>query len=136
MDYQMRFAKLATYDPGLPGITVETTLSLSGAFVSLAAKLDTGSTNCIFARRHGESLGLDIERGVPLRIRTAAGSFSAYSHEVTLEVLGFSFDARVCFAADAAFDRDVLGRFGFLDRVCLGLVDYEGKLYLSNFGDQ
>jgi len=33
-------------------------------------------------------------------------------------------------AADEDIDRNVLGRYGWLDRVTLGLIDYEGKRYL------
>lgn len=124
MNHQLNFTHLANYDPGLPGITVEVTLSLTGAAVFVPAKLDTGSTNCVFARRHGEGLGIDIESGELVRINTATGSFLTHRHEVTLRVLDYHFDVRVCFAADESFDRAVLGRFGFLDRQRLGLVDY------------
>jgi hypothetical protein len=54
----------------------------------------------------------------------------------------FQYDTRrsgitipVYFAADAAFSRNVLGRQGWIDRIRLGLVDYEGKLYLSDYSD-
>jgi hypothetical protein len=56
MDYLMNFSRLTTYDAGLPGITVEVRLSLSDDTVTFAAKLDTGATNCVFARRYGEDL--------------------------------------------------------------------------------
>jgi hypothetical protein len=38
----------------------------------------------------------------------------------------------VYFASDEAFDRNVLGRFGWLDRMVIGINDYEGKLYLKS----
>ena len=135
MDYLMNFSRLTIYEAGLPGIAVEVTLSLSEDSVTLPAKLDTGATNCVFARRYGEDLGIDIESGERVRISTATGSFMTYRHDVTLTVLGFAFDVRVCFAEDETFSRDVLGRRGFLDRVKLGLVDYEGKLYLSRYDE-
>ena len=135
MDYPMNFSRLATYDAGLPGIAVVVTLSLSQDSVTFPAKLDTGATNCVFARRYGEDLGLDVESGERVHISTATGSFIAYRHDVTLTVLDFAFDVRVCFAADETFQRSVLGRRGFLDRVNLGLVDYEGKLYLSRYSE-
>jgi len=46
------------------------------------------------------------------------------------------FDATIYFAANEAFKRNVLGRRGFLDRVLLGLNDYEGKMYLSCSGSE
>ncbi len=135
MDYQMSFSRLVSYDPGLPGITVGVALSLIGGSVTLEAKLDTGSTNCIFERLYGERLGLDIESGERVRIGTPTGSFIAYRHSVTMNVLDYAFDAGVCFAEDANINRNVLGRLGFLDRVRLGLVDYDGKLYLSRYDE-
>jgi hypothetical protein len=39
----------------------------------------------------------------------------------------------VGFAADEAFQRNVLGRRGFLEQTVLGLVDYEGRLYLRRY---
>jgi len=39
----------------------------------------------------------------------------------------------VYFSADTSFTRNVLGRQGWLDRIKLGLVDYEEKLYLSDY---
>ncbi|CAN5528175.1 hypothetical protein BH18ACI1_BH18ACI1_21350 [soil metagenome] len=30
----------------------------------------------------------------------------------------------------------ILGRQGWIDRLRLGLIDYEGKLFLSSFGDE
>ncbi len=135
MSYPMSFAHCISYDAGLPGIAVDVTLSLADHSVTLPAKLDTGATNCVFARRHGEQLGLQIEAGERVLISTVKGSFLTYRHEVTLSVLEFQFDVRVCFAADEEFARDVLGRLGFLDRVTLALVDYEGKLYLSRYGE-
>ncbi len=130
MEYQMIFSRLINYDPGLPGISLDVTLGLVGASVTLTTKLDTGSTNCIFERHVGESLGFDIESGEQVRIGTATGSFITYRHWVTLTILDYSFDVGVCFAEDPYLNRNVLGRFGFLDRVQLGLVDNEGKLYL------
>jgi hypothetical protein len=64
---------------------------------------------------------------------TATGTFVAYGHEVTLKVADFEFNTVAFFAVDAEVKRNVLGRFGWLDRVVLGLVDYDGKLYLSRY---
>jgi hypothetical protein len=103
--------------------------------VDVDAKVDSGSSFCIFQRFYGESLGLVIESGHSQRIGTATGSFIAYGHGITLTVMGIDFDAVIYFAADDDINRNVLGRHGFLDRVQLGLIDYEGKLFMSRFGD-
>jgi hypothetical protein len=135
MVYPLSFTRLLNYDAGKSGITIPITLRLTNHEAVLEAKLDTGAPECIFARQHGELLGLDIENGEPWRINTATGAFMTYSHDVTMAVLGYTFDVRVCFAADARFNRNVLGRHGFLDRVRIGVVDYEGKLYLSRYDE-
>ena len=131
MAYQLQFAQLVEYDLGAPGISLVVTLKPTGRNVTCAAKIDTGADHCIFARRFGEDLGFDIEAGFRQRFGTATGAFYAYGHEVTLSTAGMEFDAMVFFAEEESFQRNVLGRFGWLDRVVLGLVDYEGKLYLS-----
>ncbi len=133
--HTLRFDELIDYDPGLAGITVPVALELDRCRVELEAKLDTGASECVVSRRYGVQLGLDIEKGLPLPIMTVTGRFVAYRHRVTLYVLEYQFDVGVCFAADEAFDRNVLGRHGFLDRVNVGIVDYEGKLYLGRYGD-
>lgn len=81
----------------------------------------------------GELLGFTIEAGMRQVFGTATGSFVAYGHEVILSVADFEFSTFVFFASDAEFRRNVLGRFGWLDRVVMGLVDYEGKLYLTSY---
>jgi len=135
MAYQLDFARLSNYDSGKPGIMVPVTLRFTDCAATLEAKLDTGATECVFARQHGESLRLDIESGERLRINTATGTFTAYRHEVTMTVLDYAFDVRVCFAEDEQFNHNVLGRHGFLDRVRIGVVDYEGQLYLSKYDE-
>ena len=136
MGHQLSFERLIRYDPGQSGITVETTLKLQEKSVSLSAKVDTGSSYCIFWRKYGEALGLNIESGLEQPISTATGRFLTYGHEVALAVAGFEFDSIAYFAADVGFERNVLGRHGWLDRIILGLVDYEGKLLLSQYSEE
>ena len=59
----------------------------------------------------------------------------AYLHEVNLSLATFEFSGLIGFAQDKEFQRNVLGRRGFIEQMVLGLVDYEGKLYLSRYGD-
>ena len=135
MSLMLRFATLHHYDLGQLGITLPVALGSTPDAVKFDAKVDTGSSHCIFQRQHGEQLGFDIETGSLERFSTAMGSFPAYGHETTLSVLGFETTAVVFFAADEYFTRNVLGRVGWLDRVRLGLIDYEGRLYLSDYND-
>lgn len=131
----LTFAKFFQYDTTKPGITLPATLSFGGRTIDLKAKLDPGSTYCVFARFVGEKLGLTIEAGLPQRIGTMTGSFMAYGHEVRLSVLGLGYDSTVCFAEDPNFGRNFLGRQGWLDRIRLGLIDYDGKLFVSDYND-
>jgi hypothetical protein len=62
-----------------------------------------------------------------------AGSFVAYEHEVTLNTLGIEFSAFVFFAADAAFGKSFVGRSGWLDRLRIGIVDYDRMLFLARY---
>jgi hypothetical protein len=129
--HNLSFEKLTIYDSGTIGITVEVELQLSNSTVNLQAKIDTVAESCIFERKFGEQLGLDIEVGERQQFGTATGSFLTFGHSITLIVEDFQFDSYVYFANDEFFDRNVLGRFGFLDRVIIAIDDYDGKLYLS-----
>jgi hypothetical protein len=99
----------------------------------LNAKIDTGAENCIFERKHGERLGLEIETGEEQIFSTANSHFVTYKHELKLSVLGIETTSYVFFAKEESFTRNVLGRQGWLDRVKFGLIDYEGKLFLSEY---
>ncbi|MGH9834764.1 MAG: hypothetical protein ACRD9Y_17235 [Blastocatellia bacterium] len=133
MPYTMTFDVLHEYDAGDLGITVPVMLNAGALSRTVETKLDSGSTYCIFRRGIGEALGLDIETGMPQWISTPTGSFLTYGHEVTLSTLGFQFDVMVYFAVDEWFTRDVLGRFGWMQQLKLGVVDYEGKLYIGSY---
>jgi len=135
MTHQLSFSESLSYDAGQPGITVPVILRLGQTQVSCEAKIDTGAFLCVFARSHGEQLGLDITDGLRQIIGTVTGTFVAYLHEVDFSVAGLEFSAFVAFAEDETFQRNVLGRRGFLEQTTLGLVDYEGKLYLSCYPD-
>ena len=103
--------------------------------ILMRAKLDTGSTFCVFQRLYADLLGLEIERGLPRKIKTATGSFTAYGHEITLSVADLEWQAVVQFAEPEDFQVNVVGRVGFLDRLRIGLVDYEQLLYLGAYDE-
>lgn len=117
------------------GIVVPVTLIFGSESVDFEAKVDTGSEFCIFQRKQGERLGLDIESGTPLQMITAIGGFKTFGHTLTLWVLGIETEAVVYFAAEESFRLNILRRNGWLNRVKLGLIDYEGKLLLSAYGE-
>lgn len=133
MSYNLSFEKLINYDTSKSGITLNVELRLGVDSTQIEAKIDTGSTYCIFERAIGEKLGLEIEAGMKERIATAVSSFWAFGHQVTLVTEDFEFDSMVFFAQEEGFRRNVLGRHGWLDRVKIGINDYDGQLFLSRY---
>src|SRR5664279_2301507 len=87
----------------------------------------------IFERKYAEMLGVDVDSGRLQRFRTVAGSFAAYRHEVTIQTLGIEFSAVVFFAQDSTFNRNFLGRSGWLDRLRVAIVDYDRLLFVSPY---
>jgi len=133
--YRLSFAITRDYSAG-DAIRLPVTLNSGGEQVRADAFVDTGAPCCVFKRELAVSLGIDVEAGAPVHFGTVTGGFDAYGHTLTLETLGYSFDGAVYFAAHERLPRNVLGRRGWLDRVRLGLVDYDGKMYLSKYDDE
>lgn len=137
MIYQLSSSELLNYDVGKSGITVDVTLNINKKErVNCEAKADTGSSFCIFKREIGEQLGLNITDGVEQNIGTVTGNFVVYLHEVNLTISNFELYVMVGFAQDESFQRNILGRRGFLEQTILGIADYEGKLYLSLYREE
>ena len=128
---KLEFAAVHNYNLLEPDITVETILRNGNLRVAFDSKVDTGSTYCIFERKQAEVLEIDVESGDLMTLGTATGSFRAFGHTVELETLGIKFESTVYFAESEYFDRNVLGRFGWLNQIKLAIIDQEGKLFLS-----
>ena len=104
----------------------------SGAnIVDLVASLDTGASHCLFECAYANELGLDLTSGIFKRFRTANSTFDAFGHEVEIDALGILTHSLVYFFADPSIVKNVLGRGGWLDRIRLGVVDYDRTLYLA-----
>ena len=129
----VEFDIVHNYDLKAVGIPLNVTLIYGERTSEFVAKIDTGATFCVFRRSHGELLGLEIENGTPVEIGTVTASFPAFGHELTISVLGIETVSTVYFTESDYFDRNVLGRIGWLDRVKLGLIEQEGKLFLSEY---
>jgi len=133
--WQLSFTARVDYG-GYGDLIFPLTLSSNVSYqVAVRVKLDTGSTFCVFQRRYADLLGLDVESGTLQRIRTVTGSFNAYGHEVTLTVGELEWQAVVYFAVDEGFPVNVVGRVGSLDRLRVGVVDYEQLLYLAAYDE-
>ena len=133
MPVSLEFDDTHQYTEATDGINVPITLCYREPSVDLLAKLDTGAAHCIFERKYAEILGLEVESGRLQRFRTVAGSFAAYQHEITIQTLGIEFSAVVFFAQDSTFNRNFLGRSGWLDRLRIAIVDYDRLLFVSPY---
>jgi hypothetical protein len=134
--HTLNFQTLHLYDTTAPGITIPVELSVGRERVTITnTKLDTGASFCIFQREYGDMLGLNVEQGLEERIATPTGAFLAYGHEVLLSTLGHEFLVTVYFASFHGFIRNVLGRHGWLNKVQFGIIDYDGKLYISAYDE-
>ncbi len=133
MTHKIDFEKFIQYDAGQTGISLPVELRLENDSVVFDAKIDTGASFCIFERRHGEAIGIEIETGLRNRVRTATDSFYVYGHQVTLIITDYEFDVMVYFAEDENFKLNVLGRRGAIENLKIGIIDYDGKLYLSRY---
>src|SRR5262245_9591352 len=101
--YRFSFSERVGYENS-PDITVPIALYTDLSFsVPVVAKLDCCSTLCVFQRKFGEMLELDVENGIRERIGTATGSFPAYGHDVTLTTCGLEWQAVVYFAESYDF---------------------------------
>lgn len=131
MTYELNFAAKYIYDSTKVGITAKVTLRRNDLFVSINAKIDTGSEFCLFGREYGEALDIEIETGYQKNLSTLAGNLSAFGHYIELETFGLKFDSLVYFAQDYSLNRNLLGRQGWLQLVKLGLDDYRSEIYIS-----
>jgi hypothetical protein len=68
-------------------------------------------------------------------LETLTGVLTAYGHEVVLEMLGLQLQTAVYFAETGEVRRNLLGRQGWLQLIKLGIVDYDGELYLGLYDE-
>ena len=135
MAHLISYRQVIDYPTNEAGITLLVSLAYGQQLLSVEAKLDTGAAYCLFERRYAQRLGIEVESGHPLRMATLTGSFLAYGHELTLWVLDHPFELMVYFAADENIHRNLLGR-NWVRLTRLGVVDYDGKLFVSAYDDE
>ena len=75
MRENLEFEHTYFYNTLKSGIGLPVILKSGEEMVEIHAKIDTGSSHCIFERQHGELLNVEIETGRPSVIGTATGSF-------------------------------------------------------------
>jgi len=123
------------YKPDKRGVSVPVSLISGTETVKLFASVDTGAEYCLFERGFAEALLIEPEQGTRLDFETVTGTFRAWGHELTLDILGVRTHAVVYFFDNPEIKKNVLGRNGWLNRVRLGVVDHDLFVYLSAYDD-
>lgn len=131
--HQREFALSYDYSGDGESVVMPVVLRLGPNQVRVAAGVDTGASFCLFGTEIAEALGPDLTSGVRKRFQTANSGFEAHGHEVNLTVLGVATQSIVYFFADPMIDKNVLGRTGWLDRVRLGLIHHDNKIYVAPY---
>lgn len=132
--YNLMFPIRHEYPTDARGIVVEVLLQSKGQEFRTPAKVDTGAEFCLFSRDIAEALDIEVEAGLPQRMSTLGGPLETYGHEITYSVLGVAFTGMVYFvASEQEFPRNVLGRRGWLDRLRIGIVEYDRHLLIADY---
>jgi hypothetical protein len=76
---------------------------------------------------------LQIESGLPIRLGTLTGGLVAFGHEIGLQTFELAVNSVVYFARDYGLPRNLLGRTGWLNKACIGLIENDQLLYLSRY---
>jgi hypothetical protein len=134
--FNLTFRSEYRYDATNPkGIEIPIELCHGGESVRLMAKVDTGAASCIFHRAYAEELGIEVEKGQREIFSTATSNFEAYGHKLELACFESKIELIVFFAVSLAFDRNVLGRDGWLQGHRIGIVDYSSTIFISHHSD-
>ena len=133
--HRLEFTHFHDYSGGDESVMMPVVLRSGARQVRMAASVDTGASFCLFGAEIAEALGLSLEGGIRTGFRTANSRFEAFGHELELSVLGVVTNTMVYFFADPMIDKNVLGRIGWLDRVRLGLVHLDSKVYLAAYDE-
>ncbi len=133
MAFQLSFEAEFYYPDKSEGITIPTAVISGDNLVRTYAKVDPGSEFCVFTNEIGRDLGLDIESGIPKRMGSLTGTLDTFGHEVTIQTFDFAFQSVLYFAKYPGLQRNLLGRNGWLRHLNLAIVDYESKLYVSQY---
>jgi hypothetical protein len=96
-DHVLSFRIRYHYESARSDILVPVVLSNGTKKVACSAKLDTGAPFCIFHPEYAQYFGLDVKQGFRQEFGTLTAPFTAYGHELTLEVLGLRCDSMVFF---------------------------------------
>ena len=86
--YPIEYQIHQSYDSRLEGAFLPVSIRAGTQTVVMEAAVDTGASFCLFARSVADSLGIDVESGLPQVFASASGRLEAFGHTVQLSVLG------------------------------------------------
>jgi hypothetical protein len=137
--YELSFSRAFNYGPVARydrGVFLEVTLAADARTTpGIRVYVDSAATFCVFGRQWADGLGLDWEVGDPMIVGTAAGTFSAYRHEVSIRLFNYEWVSWVAFAewdtTPPSPARDVLGLTGFFDHFLVAIDDLSEIIYLE-----
>ena len=97
--------------------------------VRALALVDSGADHCLFQRRLGEHLGLDLD-DLPLVCgRTAGGPIQIPVCRLRVELLGQVFECPVGFLDEERLKDNLLGRQGIFDQIQVGFRESRLEFY-------
>ncbi len=132
MSWQFDFSTRLRTTEDSHGLYLTATLSVAGQELVVDGYLDIGAAYCILPRLLGETLGLAVEAGEPVTLKTGGGPLQGFLHFATLLLGDLAFeDVPICVIKYPGFDRCLLGRAGWLQKVRLNLSAYDEALYLN-----
>jgi hypothetical protein len=106
-------------EPGLLCPALSVTLIGPKSKEYFPAIIDTGAAYCFFNGRRAAPIGLDLTLGRRKTMSSLAGSFTAWIHEVDLEIFGTRFRCEVAFS-EQDIPRELLGRHTLFSQVRFG----------------
>jgi hypothetical protein len=128
---QLNFTSWHQFDATKAGITIPTTLIYDNRTVQIPAKADTGAEVCLFERKYGEMLGIDLENGEEKYLFPIGTRILAFGHVVTLVMLDIVLESKVYFPLQENLNRNLLGRQGWLEFLNFGLSIQTQSVYLG-----
>lgn len=130
MSYYLEFLLKQRFTTTADGIAIPFSLRGDSFMATGQAKIDTGSEYCLFQSELADELMIDVKAGLPVRLNTLSGWFTAYAHTVVLKTFGIEFESTVLFSAGSRTQRNILGRTGWLNNLHLGLTMDNEMIYL------
>lgn len=128
---QLDFTSRDQFDATKAGITIPTTLIYDNHTVQVPAKADTGAEVCLFERRYGEMLGIDLESGEEKYLFPIGNRILTFGHVITLVTLDIAIESKVYFPLQENLNRNLLGRQGWLEFLNFGLSVQKQTVYLG-----